>query len=140
MSCISVILYRDAEDSSQDDVIKIYPADDKNLFVCSYTEKHSNIRFRFTDSWDESLKYLALALSALPYDADPFCTVQFNIPSYPPVSVKVKNLEKSPLVKIVFDQMDSLRRGWPQLVNLDREDSDSESESECESLEYYGKY
>ncbi len=106
---------RPKEDADADDVIKIRPSEVKQgLLNVYYKDKHSDKNYSFDDNWENIAAYLRRILAVLPSDSDPFSSVQFTLPAYPSLMMKVKNLPyEEEFVKTVFRMMKSVVNGWP---------------------------
>jgi hypothetical protein len=112
---ILVYLTRPDKTSKSDDVIKIRPSENnERLLNVLYLDKDSKKNYTFDDTWDNVVVYLQRILTVLPYDSDPFNAVQFTLPAYPSVMIKVADLEyEEEFLTTVFDMMKSVVNGWP---------------------------
>jgi hypothetical protein len=112
---ILIYLTRPDKTSKSDDIIKIRPSEDnERLLNVLYLDKDSKKNYTFDDSWDNVVLYLQRILTVLPYDSDPFKSVQFTLPAYPSVMIKVEDLEyEEKYLATVFDMMKSVVNGWP---------------------------
>jgi hypothetical protein len=101
--------------SDKDDVIKIRPSETKEaLLNVHYNDRYSKKDYRFDDSWENVAVYLKRILTVLPTDSDPFESVQFSLPAYPSLMVKVDDIPyEEDFVKTVFRMMKSVVNGWP---------------------------
>lgn len=112
---ILVYLTRSKKDSSKDDLIKVSPSTkNERLLTVYYKDKDSDKNYSFDDTWDNVLVYLKRILMVLPFDSDPFYSVQFTLPAYPSVMIHVDDiLDDDVLIDTVFEMMKSVVDGWP---------------------------
>lgn len=112
---IVVHLTRSKQDASQDDVIKIRPSKQNDrLLNVYYNDRESEKNYSFDDTWDNVVTYLERIFAILPYDSDPFYSVQFTLPAYPSVMIRVHDLpDDTEFVDTVFLMMKSVVDGWP---------------------------
>jgi hypothetical protein len=112
---ILVYLTRSKKDADKDDLIKIRPStENERLLNVYYKDKDSNKNYSFDDTWDNVVVYLKRILMVLPFDSDPFNSVQFTLPAYPSVMIRVDDILDSELfIQTVFDMMKSVVNGWP---------------------------
>jgi hypothetical protein len=79
-----------------------------------YLDKDSKKNYTFDDSWDNVVAYLKRILAVLPVDSDPFYSVQFTLPAYPSLMVKVEDLPyEEEFLRTTFRMMKSVVNGWP---------------------------
>lgn len=112
ISPITIILQRDANDRNKDDVIFIRPTD-TNSFRVRYQDKFSNVTYEFTDSWEEVTAYLAQIFAVLPFDDEPYIGIQFTLPAYPSILLKISKLEEDYLMDKIWSMLESVVKGWP---------------------------
>jgi hypothetical protein len=112
---ILIYLTRPDKTSKSDDVIKIRPSEEnEHLLNVLYLDKDSKKNYTFDDSWENIVVYLQRILKVLPYDSDPFRSVQFTLPAYPSVMIKVDDLEyEKEFIATLFDMMKSIVYDWP---------------------------
>lgn len=112
---ILVYLTRSKKNADKDDLIKITPSsDNERLLTVFYKDKDSNKNYSFDDTWDNVLVYLKRILMVLPFDSDPFYSVQFTLPAYPSVMIRVEDiLDDDVFIETVFEMMKSVVNGWP---------------------------
>jgi len=112
---IVVYLTRCKEGADSDDVIKIQPSQDKQgLLNVYYKDKESKKNYTFDDTWEKVAVYLRRIFTVLPYDSDPFESVQFTLPAYPSVMLKVEDIPyEEEFLQTMFRMMRSVVNGWP---------------------------
>lgn len=112
---IVIYLTRSKRNAESDDVIKIRPSPKNDrLLNVYYLDKDSKKNYTFDDTWDNVVLYLQRILSVLPYDSDPFYSVQFTLPAYPSLMIRVEDLpDDEDFVDTVFVMMKSVVDGWP---------------------------
>ena len=112
---ILVYLTRSKRDAKSDDIIKIRPSErNERLLNVYYEDKDSKKNYTFDDTWDNVVAYLKRILTVLPFDSDPFYSVQFTLPAYPSVMIRVDDLDyEQTFVDTVFSMMKSVVDGWP---------------------------
>jgi hypothetical protein len=112
---IIIYLTRSKRNADSDDVIKIRPSEENdNLLNVYYLDKDSKKNYTFDDNWDNVVVYLQRILQVLPYDSDPFYSVQFTLPAYPSLMIRVEDLNsEEEFIDTIFDMMKSVVNGWP---------------------------
>ena len=112
---ILVYLTRSKKNTDKDDLIKISPSTtNERLLTVFYKDKDSNKNYSFDDTWDNVVTYLKRILMVLPFDSDPFYSVQFTLPAYPSVMIRVDDiLDDVIFIETVFEMMKSVADGWP---------------------------
>jgi hypothetical protein len=70
-----------------DDVIHVYVVD-SDTFRVNYDDRHSESSYVHYYDWDGLCNYLESMRQLLAVDADPFDTIQLQVPGFPCVSVK----------------------------------------------------
>lgn len=112
ISSIMICLLRNGADSTKDDVIFIRPLD-TNCFRVRYQDKSSKKLYEFTDTWEEVSAYLAQIFAVLPYDDDPYKSVQFTLPAYPTILVNIQKLHNDEFMSKMWCMIESVAKGWP---------------------------
>jgi hypothetical protein len=115
MSEIAILLINDFCDCG-DEVIKIRKcASDK--YYLSYKGKNID-QFTYI-SQNEVMRYIEDLLILTQADDDPFLSIQFNLPCFPSVIIKVKDLTCYTVKRTIIDRIESIIKAWPiQKVDL----------------------
>jgi len=92
-SSFRLILTREGQDSSKDDVIVVH-VEDYNTFRVHYKDKLSNSCHLSYYDWDELCQYLDSMRHLLAVDNDPFDTIQLQVPGFPCISLKPRTFKK----------------------------------------------
>ena len=120
ISSIEIRLLREGQKANKDDVIRIRPAEDfeegSGRFYITHQDRHSEKKWEFYENWDGVGAYLAQIFTVLPYDADPYYRIQFSLPAYPSIMVRIEDLNEPYLMSRVWDMLDTTARGWPKTV------------------------
>jgi hypothetical protein len=115
MSSINVIFTRSMVDDSKDDIMKIKPTYNGDLYIVNYHDKKSKSSYEFEESWHNVMAYLDTCLNLVKtrHDIDPYNSVQFNIPAYPQIMLRSEGLSDKKLLAQLSQAMESCRAGWP---------------------------
>ena len=101
-----IILTRDGKDSSQDDVIVVH-VEDYDSFRVDYNDRLSVHSYRDYYDWDGLCQYLTSMRHLLSVDADPFDTIQLQVPGFPCVSLKPRTFNKDETYDTFFGVVES---------------------------------
>lgn len=82
-----ILLTRENMTSTNDDVIQVYVVD-SDTFRVNYEDRYSGLSYTHYYDWDGLCDYLESMRQLLAADADPFDTIQLQVPGFPCVSVK----------------------------------------------------
>lgn len=111
---IHIFINRNNENEDNFDAIYIRPDPDSDNLVVRYLDKESDKNYKFSDTWENVQEYLDQIFTVLPLDSKPFYSVQFVIPAYPSIEVRVDDMPTSiVLMDTIMNMMDSVVKGWP---------------------------
>lgn len=113
---IHIYINRDSTNEEDNyDAIYIRPdADTTNKLVVRYLDKESDKNYTFTDTWENVQEYLDQIFTVLPLDSRPFYSVQFVLPAYPSIEVRVDDMPTSiVLMDTIMSMIQSVVEGWP---------------------------
>lgn len=112
---IHIFINRNNKNENNYDAIYIRPdLDTSDKLIVRYLDKDSNKNYKFKDTWENVQEYLNQIFTALPLDSKPFYSVQFVIPAYPSIEVRVEDMPTSiVLMDTIMDMMECVVNGWP---------------------------
>ena len=95
-----------------DDVIRVRPLMDR--FRITYTSRHSNVNHFMYYTKEETYRYIDDLMRLLPFDAEPFTSIQFNFPCFPVLLYRVDALHNQHVRYTIIDRMVALLDNWPE--------------------------
>lgn len=105
---IGIRLARD-KDPLNDDIINIYTG--SNSFRTVYVDgREHGVKNEQTRNLKETVIFLEYLFRFLSVDAEPFTTIQVNIPSHPVIFINVPNLTNELIVGIIYNIISELKR------------------------------
>lgn len=102
-----IFTYDDSSDDRPDDILTVYPTDNKNKFRVEYRpgdfETKKNVT---TMTYYEIQRHIRNILNSLRYDTDPFERVQLMLPAAPSVFYHVSDLDNVDVRDLIYDMLE----------------------------------
>jgi len=93
----------------QDDIVNIYTGN--NSFRIVYIDgREPNVKNEQTRNLKETVIFLEYLFRFLTVDAEPFSTVQINVPSHPIIFINIPNLTNDLVVGIIYTIIGELKQ------------------------------
>jgi hypothetical protein len=105
-SSFRIILTRDGKDASQDDVISVH-IEDYDSFRVHYNDRLSQSTAYHYYDWNGLCEYLTSMRHLLAVDADPFDTIQLQVPGFPCISLKPRTFNNDETYETFFGVVES---------------------------------